>query len=138
MNTRLHPWQYAGMSPMQRTLAWLRDRGYVVAVVERWLPGAKVRRDCFGADVLAAHPADGIVLVQVCGADVAAHVAKLKVNEEARTLVEAGGEVLVMGWRELRAAGGWTPRVWSMNTDTELALEDVLQGVVWQPALVRQ
>ena len=136
MNTRLHPWQYAGMSPMQRTLSWLRDRGYVVAVVERWLPSAKVRRDCFGADVLAAHPDHGIALVQVCGADVAAHVAKLRANVEAHTFVAAGGKVQVMGWRELKGTG-WTPRIWSMNTDTELALEAVMQGVEWQPALVR-
>ena len=45
---RLQPWQLAGLSPMRRTMAWLRARGYVVAVVERWVPGSDCRRDCFG------------------------------------------------------------------------------------------
>lgn len=136
MRPRLLPWQYSGMSPTQRTLAWFGDRGYVVAVVERWIPGARQRRDCFGCDLLAAHPDRGIVLVQVCAADVAAHVTKLKTNSNARTFVEAGGEVMCVGWRALKGTG-WTPRIWRMSTGVELGLETTMEGFEWQPPLVR-
>lgn len=137
MSARLHPYQLAGMSPMRRTMAWLRARGYVVAIVERWTPGSGYRRDCFGCDLLAAHPEHGVRLVQVCGTDLARHVTKLRANEDAHTFVQAGGEVIVIGWRQMQTTG-WTPRVWSMDTDTELELDEVLEGVEWQPALVRE
>ena len=70
MSFRLHAWQRAGLSPMRRTLAWFRERGYAVSIVERWISGVGQRRDCFGCDLLAAHSDAGIILVQVCGADV--------------------------------------------------------------------
>jgi hypothetical protein len=68
--------------------------------------------------------------------DVAAHVAKLKRNLEARIFCDAGGEVMVMGWRELKSAGGWMPRIWHMSTSEELGLEETLKGDAWQPRLV--
>lgn len=135
MKRRLLPWQYAGMSPMQRTLAWLRWHGCSVAIVERFIAEQQIKRDAFGCDVLACHEERGIVLVQVCGADVAAHVAKLERNRDARRFVRAGGSVVIIGWRELKAAGGWTPRIWSLATRSELALDEVLKGVAWQPRL---
>ena len=134
---KLHAWQRAGMSPIQRTLAWLHAKGYAVAVVERWIPGANRRKDCFGCDLLAASPAHGIVLVQVCGTDMAQHITKLARNMEARTFVAAGGHVECIGWRKLKAAGGWAPRIWCLNTGIELPLHQVLVGVPWQPRLIR-
>ena len=41
-------------SPTARTMAALRSEGWTVEVVEKWIPGAQIRRDLFGViDVLA-------------------------------------------------------------------------------------
>lgn len=133
---RMHPWQRAALSPMQRTLRWLEEHGWTVEIVERWIPGANIRRDVWSCDVLACHPDGGIALVQVgTGADFASHVSKLEGNADARTFVEAGGEVVVMGWRELRETG-WTPRIWRMSTGEELERDEILAGLAWQPRLI--
>lgn len=51
------------MSPTQRSLAFLRKRGLVVAVTERWNPHARIRQDLFGwIDLLALDPATGELL----------------------------------------------------------------------------
>jgi hypothetical protein len=121
---------------MQRTLRWFEARAWRCAIVERYIAGAGIRRDAFGCDLLIAHGEHGIALVQVCGEDVAAHLEKLKCNRDARTFVHAGGEVLIVGWRELKAAGGWTPRIWCMSEGRELELEEVLEGLEWQPRLI--
>ena len=44
-----------------------------------------------------------------------------------------GGQITA---RQLKAAGGWTPRIWQMSTGEELGLDEVLHGVTWQPRLV--
>jgi hypothetical protein len=67
---------------LNRTLELLRELGYTADVVERWVPvpGSKIRKDCFGVgDVIAAHPAGGILLVQATSSDnLAARVTKAK------------------------------------------------------------
>src|SRR5690606_37554474 len=53
-DARQRPVVCALSSPTARTLAWLREQGWDADVVERWVPGAKVRRDFLGfADILA-------------------------------------------------------------------------------------
>jgi hypothetical protein len=38
----------------QKTLDWLRDGGWLVAITERWNPHARIRQDLFGfCDILA-------------------------------------------------------------------------------------
>src|SRR5215469_4608225 len=42
------------MSPMQLTLAWLREHGYEADVAEKWIPRTFIRKDLFGfIDVMA-------------------------------------------------------------------------------------
>lgn len=49
--------------PTQRTLAELKKRGYVVAIVERWNSFAHIRQDLFGfIDILAFHPEKNEIL----------------------------------------------------------------------------
>src|SRR5271167_4627948 len=51
--------QMAKISPTQRSLKLLRERGWTCQVVERWNQWAKVRQDLFGClDILAISPRD--------------------------------------------------------------------------------
>jgi len=86
-------------SPTQRTLAELRKRGYLAAVVERFNSFARIRIDLYGfADVLAIRPGE-FFAVQACAA--ASHAArrdKLLRTPGCRAWLEAGGRVEVWSW----------------------------------------
>jgi hypothetical protein len=99
-------------------LAHLRRLGYLAAVVERWIPGANVRRDLFGfADVLAVHPRDRqFLLVQATTRDHAANrLAKARARPELLAWLKAGGRFEVQGWT--RRAGRWQVRVISVRPE---------------------
>jgi hypothetical protein len=53
-------------SPMSLSLDYLNKLGYTCEIVERWIPGANIRKDAFGfADILAYHRCKGhVALVQ--------------------------------------------------------------------------
>lgn len=99
------------MSPTERTLKELRRFGYLVAVVEKWNPHAKIRQDLFGiGDVLAVSPeAKRTLLLQVTtGQNVRARLKKLQSREYAETIAglkAAGWHVGVWGWA--RWMGTW-------------------------------
>jgi hypothetical protein len=98
------------MSPTGRSLAHLRDAGYVAEVVERWIPGANVRRDLFGFGDLLAIRAGEVLLVQVTTGDHVAHrLAKIAEAEHVGAVRAAGIRIVVHGWRK-NAAGRWTLR----------------------------
>jgi hypothetical protein len=96
------------MSPTARSLDLLRQCGFAVAIVERWLPRANVRQDAFGwADLLACHPLRRqLALVQVTTRhNLAARIAKARALPELRTWLAAGGLAWFHGWYQL--VGRW-------------------------------
>jgi regulator of sigma D len=120
------------MSPTQRSLAWLRLRGYTAQVVEKWNPHAKIRQDLFGCiDVVACFP--GVLVgVQACaGSSVSARLKKALAEPRLVDWLRAGGAFVVHGWRKVGAKGKrkqWDVRsVWvrlDRNTNTMQASED--------------
>lgn len=98
------------MTPTQRTLAMLRERGWQVAPVERWIPGAAIRKDAFGwIDLLALDPvARQIWGVQSTGTDFAGHRQKLLGEARAAMTLwlHCGGKALLVGWRKLKTRRG--------------------------------
>lgn len=94
-------------SPTQRSKALLLELGYEVEVVERWVPGANIRRDAFNiGDLLACHPAGQLLLVQTTTrSNMAARVAKLVGNRAALTWLKAGGEIHFHGWSKTGPRG---------------------------------
>jgi hypothetical protein len=96
------------MSPTQRTLAHLREAGYLAEVVERWNPHARVRQDLFGClDILAIGP-DIVGVQTTSGSNTASRVKKLEQSEVLPVLKAAGIRVVVHGWRKL--GGRWSVR----------------------------
>jgi hypothetical protein len=88
-------------TPTARSLDYLRARGWQVAVVESWIPKTVLRRDLWSfADVLAAHPGAGFLLVQVTSvANVSSRLKKVQASGEAAFWLRCGGRIEVHGWR---------------------------------------
>src|SRR4051794_21998598 len=89
------------MTPTARSMKLLRGEGFLVATVERWLPHANLRSDCFGfADLLACRPRDRlIVLVQATMLpNLSARIAKARALPALETWLLSGGRVEFHGW----------------------------------------
>ena len=97
-------------SPTQRSLKYLRESGYTVAVVEYFNYFTKRRHDLFQfADLLAIRENE-VLLVQVTsGSNVSARIKKITENEHIAAVRKAGMRVEVHGWRKLKA--GWLPKI---------------------------
>jgi len=99
-------------SYLERTLSELKSQGYMVQKVEHFNVYGGVRQDLFGfLDLLAVHPAHGIIGIQVCGEDWSSHVKKLT-GERKEALIlwlASGGRCTLIGWRQLKET--WTPRI---------------------------
>ena len=110
------------MTPTQRSLAWWRQEGYTVAVVEKFLrfPGMShgVRQDLFGfADLVAIRAdKDGVVAIQCgVGADHAKHVAKIHAEPRARIWLSARNRILVDSWRKVGDRG--QRKIWAVRQE---------------------
>lgn len=109
------------MSPLARSLKWLREAGYLSGVTERRLPHARnVTVDLFGfADIVAAKPGLGVLAVQATsGQHVSDRLAKIRTHDpEAKScphcnalfLLACGWRIVVHGWRK-NAEGRWVLR----------------------------
>lgn len=122
--------------PCQRSLKYLRDAGWTVCIVEKYIAAIKQRKDAFGfGDLLACRPAnpEGVIwtkdptedyhgpqiaLVQTTGAPTsggwfAQHKAKILASPEFQKWKDAGGLVFLHGWGKQGPRGKrktWTLR----------------------------
>ncbi len=103
------------MTPTQRSLKALRAEGWLCDVVERWVPGANIRRDLFNmADLLAVKPGEKPLLVQVTSSNVAARVAKIHANQHLDTVRDSFA-IEVHGWRKSAKNGRYVQRIVSIG-----------------------
>lgn len=111
------------MTPTARSLNLLRRQGWLVAIVERWLPHTKIRVDLFGfADLLGIRGPE-TVAVQVTTSDhAAARVTKIQNCPAAKVWLESPTrKILVHGWSLQGSRGGrktWECRIVSMSSDS--------------------
>lgn len=88
------------MSPTQRSLEYLREQGYLVSIVERWNPFAKIRQDLWGwCDLLAIRRGE-VLAVQVTASAVSDRIKKIEASETVAKVREAGIRIEVHGWRK--------------------------------------
>ena len=128
-------------SNTSRTLKYLRDIGYTVGVVERFLSFAGKfgqRKDLFGIIDLIAIKKDRVIGVQSCGQAFSTHHIKIIEEERDSTIewLQSGGEFLLIGWRKVKKVRGgkamiWKPRLrtyflaYEPEGDPSLSWEDV-------------
>ena len=119
-------------SPTQRTLAWCKEHGLTVQVVERWCSFSRRRIDLFGCvdlvmavDCSRAYPPGerGIYGIQACaGASHAARRTKSIAEPRLRTWLLAGGRFAVVSWAKRGERG--KRKLWTMRWE-EIRLEDL-------------
>ena len=92
----------------------LRNAGYTVAVVERWLPYANQRQDLFGMfDLLAIKSGSRPLLVQVTSTGLSVRRKKILANE-LLPIVQEFADCELHGWRK-SAKGRYVQRVESLS-----------------------
>jgi len=100
----------AKASPTQRSLEYLRDQGYLCAIVEHWNPFARIRQDLWGwADILAIRK-DEVLAVQVTASAVSDRIKKIEASLTLGIVREAGIRIEVHGHRK-NAAGKYVMRI---------------------------
>jgi hypothetical protein len=97
------------MSPMQRSLAWLREHGYEAQKVEYWNHYAKRRVDLWGIDILAMNDNHLLAVQTTDGGHHAEHVEKILASPAAKLLAHHA-RVEIWSWsvkltRERRGDG---------------------------------
>lgn len=98
------------MSPTQRSLKLLRERGYRAAIVEKWNPHARIRQDLFGIiDLLAIRGSETLAVQTTSGSHVAERLKKIEDSEAIADIRAAGWGFHVHGWRK-GANGRWACR----------------------------
>jgi len=138
------------MKPSERSTKYLRDQGFIVANVEKWIPipgkKFKVTKDAFGfADLLIAKPDFGAALVQVTDSSSIPHRVKkilgiahdltdekqvadaIKAAVNADTWLRAGQRIFVQGWAK-RGPRGEKKR-WKL-LEREIVLRDGIMMVM--------
>jgi hypothetical protein len=82
----------------------MRRAGYTCQVVERFCSFSKRRIDLFGfIDILCVGKGRIIGVQATSGGHVANRIAKIHQEPKAQEFIDAGGIILVMGWRTLVA-----------------------------------
>lgn len=107
------------MRPTQRTIRELRNNGRKCAIVEKWNPYVGehgIRQDLFGIiDVIALDPERGVVGVQCCGSNFAAHYRKItedRLQETIDWLQTPGTALEIWSWRKVKKKRGGKAMVW--------------------------
>ena len=106
-------------SPTTRTLNFFRDLGYECVIVERFLVGARVRKDYLSCiDLHLLLPGEKTIIgVQCFSTAWTEHERKIckEYPEGAKLWLGMGHKLLFIGWRRLKVKRGgvavrWTPR----------------------------
>lgn len=125
----------AGVTPTQRTLKAMRDKGRICGIVERFQQyGGKfgVRQDLFGfIDIIAIDAEEGIVAIQSTGMDWSGHVKKIFSKEEIVSEWLKHSPLELWAWRKVKKVKGgkamiWKPRIgdFYLNKNGELKLKE--------------
>ena len=88
-------------SPTVNTLALLRKEGYLVSVVEKWNPHARIRQDLFGfIDILAIRENETLAVQCTSDGHVSDRVKKITDHENLPEVRKAGWRIEVHGWKK--------------------------------------
>ena len=69
-------------SPTQLSLAWLKKEGYLAEVVEKWIPGANIRKDLWGwTDIVAIRDGETVAVQCTSWDNISSRVRKIAESE---------------------------------------------------------
>lgn len=97
-------------SPTQRSLKYMRDKGYQSAVVEHWNAFARIRQDLYGfIDIIAVGDGETVGVQTTTSSNMAARATKIRLSTSLPKLLFAGWRIVVHGWVK-RKNGRWEVR----------------------------
>ena len=113
------------MSPMQRTLKELKNRGLMYEIVEHWNSWSKTRKDLFGfADVITFW-ANCVVLIQVTTmSNRSSHMKKIQDHKIAKAWLEHYPHRMIELWCWRKLKEGWKPNVTRFYPNGTLRVEN--------------
>lgn len=96
---------------MQRSLAHLREAGYLAEKTEHRNVYTNVTNDLFGfIDILAVRPGEILGVQVTSGSNVASRCTKIANHANTPKVREAGMRLEVHGWRKSARTGRWELR----------------------------
>ena len=94
-------------SPTSRSLELLRAEGWLVDVVERWIPGARIRKDLFGIfDLIGIRGTETLAVQTTSASNVSSRIHKIEDSEHLAKVREANWKIEAHGWAKRK--GRWT------------------------------
>ena len=94
-------------SPTELSLDLLRKDGYLAQVVEKWVPGANIRKDLFGFIDILAIGEDRTIAVQCTSySNISDRVKKISESDTVSAVRKANWVIEVHGWRKV--GNRWT------------------------------
>ena len=89
-------------SPTQLSLEKLRADGYLAEVVERWIPGADIRKDLWGwVDIVALKDGETLAVQTTSYASISARCNKIAESDTVSEVRKANWSIQVHGWRKV-------------------------------------
>ena len=97
-------------SPTQRSLEYMRRKGYLCAVVERYNHFVKRKNDLFGfIDIICVGENEVIGVQATSATNVSSRITKIAEHENVAAVRRGGIRILVHGWAK-RKSGRWEVR----------------------------
>jgi hypothetical protein len=108
----------------------LEDYGWMVATVEKVIPHTFIKRDCFGfADLIAASPAGGIMLVQVTAHNSSghfhAHVRKIQAEPKHLIWLRSGGKIQIHTHQKRAGVKGRVCKIFELTEKGTRLIEEI-------------
>jgi hypothetical protein len=89
-------------SPTQLSLKKLREEGWLAEVVEKWVPGANIRKDLWGwTDIVALKDGETLAVQTTSYSNISARVNKITESETVAEVRKAGWSIQIWGWRKV-------------------------------------
>lgn len=89
-------------SPTQLSLEKLRAEGWLAEVVEKWVPGANIRKDLWGwTDIVALKDGQTLAVQTTSYSNISARVNKITESDTIAEVRKANWSVEVHGWRKV-------------------------------------
>lgn len=115
-------------SPTQRSIEYLRAKGFLVAVVEKYNHHAKVTQDLFGViDILAIRKNETLAIQTTSASNLASRRKKLLSHENLPLIQAAGWQVKLHGWRK-NIKSKWVLREELLTADSAEQLVNAHEG----------
>lgn len=89
-------------SPTRLSLEKLRADGWLAEVVEKWIPGANIRKDLWGwTDIVALKDGQTLAVQTTSYSNISARVNKITESDTIAEVRKANWSVEVHGWRKV-------------------------------------